>query len=114
MTRPGCAEAYGRTKTEARTKLRELIRDIEDGLAVAGDRSTVQDAVTEWQHGPRKASEGTKQTNRYLAEGHLLPFLGARRLRDLTAAEVDTWLAGRAELLDQHSAEAPLGPEPRR
>jgi integrase len=92
--------AYGRTKTEARTKLRELIRDIEDGLAIAGDRYTIRDAVTEWlQHGLGKASEGTKQTNRYLAEGQILPFLGARRLRDLTASDVDTWLAGRAELL---------------
>src|SRR3954470_2461422 len=92
--------AYGRTKTEARTKLRELIRDIEDGLAIASDRYTIRDAVTEWlQHGLGKASEGTKQTNRYLAEGQILPFLGARRLRDLTASDVDTWLAGRAELL---------------
>ena len=33
--------AYGRTKTEARSKLRELIRDIEDGLAVGSDRYTV-------------------------------------------------------------------------
>jgi integrase len=87
-------------KTEARNKLRELLRDIEDGLAIASDRYTVRDAVTEWlQHGLGKASEGTKQTNLYLAEGHILPFLGARRLRDLTASDVDTWLAGRAALL---------------
>jgi hypothetical protein len=30
--------AYGRTKTEARSKLRELLRDIEDGLAIARGR----------------------------------------------------------------------------
>jgi hypothetical protein len=99
--------AYGRTKTEARTQLRELIRDIEDGLAIAGDRYTVRDAVSEWlQHGLAKASDGTKVTNRYLAEGHILPFLGARKLRDLTAAEVDTWLAGRAEVLSTRTLQA--------
>jgi integrase len=99
--------AYGRTKTEARTKLRELIRDIEDGLAIAGDRYTVRDALSEWlQHGLAKASDGTKVTNRYLAEGHILPFLGARKLRDLTAAEVDTWLAGRAEVLSTRTLQA--------
>jgi integrase len=92
--------AYGRTKTEARTKLRELIRDVEDGLAIAGDRCTVEDAVKEWlDHGLGKAGEGTRQTNRYLAEGHILPYLGARRLRDLTASDVDKWLVGRAEVL---------------
>jgi integrase len=92
--------AYGRTKTEARTKLRALVRDIEDGLAIAGDRYTVGDAVKEWlDHGLGKAGEGTRQTNRYLAQGHILPFLGARRLRDLTASDVDKWLAGRSELL---------------
>jgi integrase len=92
--------AYGRTKTEARAKLRELIRDIEDGLAVGSDRYTVADAVREWlDHGLTKAGESTRRTNRYLGETHILPFLGARRLRELSATEVDRWLVGRAEVL---------------
>jgi integrase len=92
--------AYGRTKTEARSKLRELIRDIEDGLAVGSDRYTVADAVREWlDHGLTKAGESTRRMNRYLAETHIIPFLGARRLRALSATEVDRWLADRAEFL---------------
>ena len=69
--------AYGRTKTEARSKLRELMRDVEDGLAVGSDRHTVTDAVREWlDHGLTKAGESTWRTNRYLAETHIIPFLG--------------------------------------
>src|SRR3954453_16681062 len=84
---------YGRTKTEARAKLRELIRDIEDGVAVGSDWSTVGDAGRErGRHGPTKAVESTRLTTRYLAETHILLFLGARRLRGLTATEVDRWL----------------------
>jgi hypothetical protein len=77
--------AYGRTKTEARMKLRELLREAEDG---------------DWlDHGLGTAGESTRKTNRYLAEGHIIPFLGARRLRELTVSEVDKWLAGRAKVV---------------
>jgi integrase len=100
--------AYGRTKTEARAKLREVIRDVEDGLAVGNDRYTVAEAVRDWlDHGLTKAGDNTKKTNRYLAETHILPFLGARRLRELSASEVDKWLDGRAELLSTSTVRKP-------
>ncbi len=90
-------KAYGRTKTEARAKLRELLRDHEDGLSAGPERYTVGEAVREWfDHGLGKAGESTRENYRYLLEGHILPLLGSRRLRDLSAAEVDAWLADRA------------------
>ena len=53
------------------------MRDVEDGLAVGSDRYTVADAVREWlDHGLTKAEESTRRTNRYLAETHIIPFLG--------------------------------------
>jgi IS1 family transposase len=92
--------AYGRTKTEARNKLRELLREAEDGIVVTNERCTVGDAVRDWlDHGLGTAGESTRTTNRHLAEGHIIPFLGARRLRDLTVPDVDTWLAGRAKVV---------------
>jgi hypothetical protein len=39
-------KASGRTKTEAKTKLRELVRDRDDGLS--GNGYTVRDAVEDW------------------------------------------------------------------
>ncbi len=34
----------------------------------------------------------TRDANRYLCEKPVLPYLAARKLHDLTAAEVDEWL----------------------
>lgn len=39
------------------------------------------------------------QTLRHLAERHVVPALGARRLRELSADDVDTWLAEKAGTL---------------
>ena len=40
--------ARGRTKTEAQRKLKEIIRDYEDGLVTGGYGYTVADAVRDW------------------------------------------------------------------
>jgi hypothetical protein len=39
-------KASGKTKTEAKTKLRELLRDQDDGMPTPPDAYTVKDAVT--------------------------------------------------------------------
>ena len=90
----------GRTKTEAKAKLKEIIRDHEDGLAIAPTNYTVEDAVRDWLgYGLSGRDEGTVETNTWLCETHVIPLLGARRLRDLSAEDVDKWLAGRAKEL---------------
>jgi hypothetical protein len=38
----------GRTKTEAKQKLKEVLRDYEDGLAIAPSDYTVAQAVNDW------------------------------------------------------------------
>lgn len=89
----------GRTKTEAKTKLKDVLRDYEDGLAVGPGDYTVGDAVREWlSYGLNTAGESTKKTNRTLCETHIIPLLGSRKLRDLSADDVDRWLSGRAEV----------------
>ena len=40
--------ARGRTKTDAQRKLKEIIRDYEDGLVIGGYGYTVADAVSDW------------------------------------------------------------------
>ena len=43
---------YGRTKTEAKAKLRDLLRSREDGVVVTRDGCTVREAVEDWlEHG---------------------------------------------------------------
>ncbi|MFI6814741.1 tyrosine recombinase XerC [Nonomuraea sp. NPDC050328] len=87
-------KAAGRTKTEAKSKLKEMIRDCDDGLAVASGHETVASAVRDWlAFGLAGRSVSTINTKRVLAEKHIIPHLGARKLRKLTADEVDRWLA---------------------
>lgn len=85
----------GRTKTAAKAKLREVLRDHADGLALGDDGYTVRQAVEDWlTYGLSGRDAATRAANRSLAANHIIPLLGARKLRDLTAREVDEWLMG--------------------
>ncbi len=93
-------KARGRTKTEARDKLRELIRDHEDGLAVAASDCTVRDAVEDWlRYALSARSAKTVEMNEYYCRVHVIPALGARKLRDLSATDVERWLEVKAKVL---------------
>jgi integrase len=84
--------ASGRTKTEAKARLREILRDHDDGLLVT-DGFTVRDAVEDWlNYGLTNRDPATRRTCAILCRKHVLPHLGARKLRDLSATEVDAWL----------------------
>ncbi len=93
--------ASGRTKTETRNKLKELLRDHEDGVTTSVTRGyTVADAVNDWlDHGLSARDPNTVATRRSLAVHHVIPALGARKLHDLSAEDVDTWLADKARTL---------------
>lgn len=94
------ATVSAKTKTEAKIKLRALIRDQDDGLAIANRRYTVADAVSSWlDHGLTGRDPNTVANRSSLARTHILPALGARRLAELTAEEVDRWLAEKATRL---------------
>jgi hypothetical protein len=82
----------GRTKTEAKNKLRQLLRDLEDSL-VANDGYTVAQEIGDClTYGLSNRDSATQEVNRRLCEKHVIPLLGARKLRDLKATEVDAWL----------------------
>src|SRR4051812_20534911 len=71
------------------------MRDHEDGIALGDDSYTVKQAVEDWlQFGLSLRGEETRAANESLCRNHVIPLLGARRLRDLTAREVDAWLLG--------------------
>jgi integrase len=92
--------ARGRTKTEAQRKLKELIRDYQDGLVIAGYGYTVADAVRDWlAFGLSGRDNNTITKCTILANTHIIPTLGARKLRDLSADDVDQWLADRAQIV---------------
>ena len=91
----------GRTKTEAKNKLKEIVRDHDDGVAISPSHGyTVAQAVMDWlTYGLSGRDVSTVQTCRILAKQHVIPALGARKLRDLSAEDVDRWLAEKSRTL---------------
>lgn len=90
----------GRTKTEAQHKLREIIRDYEDGQVTTSSGYTVAQDVRDWlQFGLSGRRESTITKYTILANTHVIPTLGSRKLRELSADDVDRWLAGTAKTL---------------
>jgi integrase len=94
----------GRTKTEAQRKLREIIRDYEDGQIPDDYGYTVAHAVRDWlKFGLSGRDEDTITKCTILANTHVIPPLGARKLRDLSADDIDRWLADKAQILSTRS-----------
>lgn len=95
-------KAAGRTKTEAKSKLRDLMRDREHGQSESD--CTVRQAVEDWlTYGLGQQGPSTVAKYRHLCIKHIYPLLGQRKLRDLKAPEVERWLAGRAQVLSTSS-----------
>lgn len=92
----------GKTKTEAKSKLKEVLRDYDDGLAIAPSDFTVRDAVEDWlAHGLAGRSEDTVKNCATLSKKHIIPPLGGKKLRELSAEHVDRWLASKAKSLSR-------------
>ena len=63
----------GTTKTVAQRKLKEIIRDYEDGLAIAPHNYTVADAVRDWlSYGLSGRSRATVEKCTILANTHII------------------------------------------
>jgi integrase len=93
-------KASAKTKTEAKEKLRDMVRDLDDGLAIAPHGYTVADAVQDWiEFGLVNRDPSTVKKCRILAGRHIIAELGARKLRELSADDVDRWLATKATAL---------------
>ena len=81
-------KASGKTKMQAKIKLREMLRNQEDGLPTPPDGYTVADAVKYWlEYGLRGRSQKTLDNYIILARAHILPALGKRRLGDFVCRE---------------------------
>lgn len=81
-----------KTKSEASKRLRELVRERDAGLAVSG-RATVKDALSDFlEFGVVKTDDKTRVNYEGFCRLHIAPALGARRLTELTVADVERWL----------------------
>ncbi len=87
----------GRTKTAVKDKLIKVVQDRESGVQTTKDTEnyTVEQAMTDWlSKGLKGLEPGTVTGYRILAEQHVMPLIGARKLKELSADEVDDWLDG--------------------
>ena len=97
-------KASGKTKTEAKEKLREIQRDYDDGLISASSKNTVGDAIVYWlAYGLSGRDEDTIDMYRTYAETHIIPAIGRRPLGELTVDDVEKFLAGKSAVLSTRS-----------
>lgn len=90
----------GKTKTEAKNKLKEIIRDDDDGLTIAQGDYFVEQAVNDWlAYGLNGRVQSTVDLYTTVCRKHIIPALGKRKLRDLRTEDVDKWLANKAKTL---------------
>lgn len=93
--------ATGRTKTEAKARLSELLRERENGIN-ENARATVAMALQDWlEFGLSGRDPKTVITCRILTERHIIPELGPRRLTALTSEDVDLWLERKGQSLSR-------------
>lgn len=82
-----------RTKTEAQTKLKALVRQVEQGLPTHDHRTTVADVMEDLlRFGLGSAVESTRSNYETISRVQIVPLLGAYKLRDLRASHVEQWL----------------------
>jgi integrase len=87
----------GRTKADVKDKLIKLVEEREKGIKTDKDTEnyTVSRAVADWlAKGTKNLDPGTVDGYRILADKHLVPKIGATKLKELSADDVDTWLDG--------------------
>jgi integrase len=93
----------GKTKTQVKDKLREVVDNLETGVR-AEARYTVNDAVNDFfDKGLKGKSKATIDNYRSLATHHLIPQIGTTKLQQLTADQLDEWIDERAEELSTRS-----------
>jgi hypothetical protein len=92
--------ASAKTKTAGNAKLKEMVRDLDDGLPVAADNYHVANAIEAWfAHGLNGRDQATIDNYRFLTNTNIIPHIGKRKLRDLSAEDIDRWLAELAKTL---------------
>jgi hypothetical protein len=93
----------GRTKVQVKQRLREVADDMEDGVR-AGQSYTVKDAVDDFLNkGLKGKSQATIDNYRSLSGKNLVPQIGDKKLKELTADHLDAWIDERSGELSTRS-----------
>lgn len=86
------------TKREAQAGLNESLAELQRGSYVAPSRQTVRDYLDSWITTAKSELAETAWTNyRNVVRAYIVPYLGSKRLTDLSALDIKKW---HGELLD--------------
>jgi integrase len=87
----------GRTRGEVAGKLREMQRDLDDGVSADGRQVTVAVLCEDWlRQQSGELSRNTQDLRTWAVRQHLIPALGARRVRELSADDMARFLQDKA------------------
>ena len=83
------------TERAARQKLREYLRDADQGMTRKPDRTPFQTVLDRWlnEEARLKVKDTTFTTYDILAKQHITPVLGNRPTQAITRAELQRWVA---------------------
>lgn len=92
--RPIRKTVSAKTKAEAVQALRQLQRQIDDGLPPPDNRLTVQEVLDTWMANalPESVGKGTEENYVSIVRNHLTPGLGRKRVKTLEVHDVDAFL----------------------
>ena len=90
---------YGRTQAEVVRKIKQLHAEISKGLPPPDDRTTVEQLLHRWLRDvvPGRVNPATLENYRLIAEHHIIPELGKKKLTALSPAEVQALLRRKQE-----------------
>lgn len=95
--RPIRKTVSAKTKAEAVKALRQLQRQIDDGLPPPDNRLTVQEVLDSWIANalPVSVGKATEENYTSIVRNHLVPGLGRKRVKALEVDDVDAFLKGK-------------------
>jgi integrase len=90
---------YGRTQAEVVRKIKQLHAEISKGLPPPDDRTTVEQLLHRWLRDvvPGRVGPATLENYRLIAEHHIIPELGKKKLTALSPADVQALLRRKQE-----------------
>lgn len=92
-------KASAKDEKTANKELARLIKEYEDGLSQAHTNATVETVIRDFlDYGLSRVVENTRKNYTGLAKIHIIPDLGKRKIRDLTATDVDRWMTDKAKV----------------
>jgi len=84
-----------KTAEAVRLKMREVQRQVDDGLPPPDDRMTIKQILQRWESDVLRHQVATAAFDNYksIADHHIVPILGRKRVTKLTPADVDALIS---------------------